>query len=75
MSTLRGIFCSPYPFQADAVVDMIGFPPYILDPQKLHEKYEDVSLPSTQSSLVLVFAKVMLKNDDGHDDDVSDDVD
>ena len=29
--------------QADAVVDMIGFPSYILDPTKLDDKYKEVS--------------------------------
>ena len=30
--------------QADAVVDMIGFPDYIKNPQKLKEKYDGVSM-------------------------------
>jgi len=32
--------------KADAVVDMIGFPDYIKDPQKLKEKYDGVSRTS-----------------------------
>lgn len=33
--------------KADAVKDMIGFPDYIKDPEKLKEKYDGVSTTPT----------------------------
>ena len=40
----------PYFFdlQANAVMDMIGYPDYILDEAQLDEKYQDVSEPARQ---------------------------